>query len=114
MRTTRRCSAGTWPARSSVFGVTTSQRYAGPTKNVRRRASWRRPTRRWPRARPGCPGSSAATRRTLIMPEEIEELRSEARYRRERYDLLRAKAYGGRLVVPARMAELERAALGAE
>jgi hypothetical protein len=48
------------------------------------------------------------------MPDEIEDLRSEARYRRERYDLLRAKAYGGRLVIPARMAELERAALGAE
>ena len=48
------------------------------------------------------------------MPEEIESLRLEARYRRERYDLLRAKAYGGRLVVPGRLAELERAALGAE
>ena len=48
------------------------------------------------------------------MPEDIDILRREARYRRERYDLLRAKAYGGRLVVPARMAEMERAALGAE
>jgi hypothetical protein len=48
------------------------------------------------------------------MPEEIEDLRLEARYRRERYDLFRAKAYGGRLVIPGRLAELERAALGAE
>lgn len=51
---------------------------------------------------------------TLPVPEEIEALRQEARYRRERYDLLRAKAYAGRLVVPARLAELERAAAGAE
>ena len=49
-----------------------------------------------------------------VVPEDLEILRQEARYRRERYDLLRAKAYGGRLVIPARMAELERAALGAE
>jgi hypothetical protein len=48
------------------------------------------------------------------MPDEIEDLRLEARYRRERFDLLRAKAYGGRLVIPGRLAELERAALGAE
>jgi hypothetical protein len=48
------------------------------------------------------------------VPEDIEILRREARYRRERYDLLRAKAYGGRLVIPARIAEMERAALGAE
>jgi hypothetical protein len=48
------------------------------------------------------------------VPDEIENLRLEARYRRERYDLMRAKAYGGRLVIPGRLAELERAALGAE
>jgi hypothetical protein len=48
------------------------------------------------------------------MHGEIEDLRREARYQRERYDLLRAKAYGGRLVRPARLAERERAALGAE
>ena len=48
------------------------------------------------------------------MSAEIEDLRMEARYRRERSDLLRAKAYGGRPVNPARLAELERAALGAE
>ena len=48
------------------------------------------------------------------MSTAIDDLRVEARYRRERYDLLRAKAYGGRLVLPGRLAELERAALGAE
>ncbi len=48
------------------------------------------------------------------MSGEIDDLRLEARYRRERYDLARAKAYGGRLVIPSRLAELERAALGAE
>lgn len=48
------------------------------------------------------------------MPEQIEVLRMEARYRRERYALSRAKAYGGRLFLPRRLAELERAALAAE
>ncbi|MDQ6914362.1 MAG: hypothetical protein M3155_00955 [Actinomycetota bacterium] len=48
------------------------------------------------------------------MLAEIEDLRIEARYARERYDLLRAKAYGGRLVAPGRLRELERAARGAE
>jgi hypothetical protein len=50
----------------------------------------------------------------MKLAREIEVLRAEARYRRERYDLLRAKAYGGRLVIPGRLAELERAAQGAE
>ena len=48
------------------------------------------------------------------MPMDIEDLRVEARYWRERYDLLRAKAYGGRLVTTTRMAAIERAARGAE
>jgi hypothetical protein len=45
---------------------------------------------------------------------QIEELRAEARYRRERYDLYRAKMYGPRLTTMARLRELERAHQGAE
>jgi hypothetical protein len=47
-------------------------------------------------------------------PAEIEDLRAEARYRRERYDLYRAKMYGPRPTTMARLRELERAHQGAE
>jgi hypothetical protein len=43
----------------------------------------------------------------------LAELRAEARYARERYELYRAKAYGTRPTSPARMRELERAHLDA-
>jgi hypothetical protein len=41
--------------------------------------------------------------------DDIEQLRAEARYARERRDLYRAKTYGPRPTSPARMRELERA-----
>lgn len=44
----------------------------------------------------------------------IEDLRIEARYRRERYDLYRAKMYGPRPTTLARLRELERAHQGAD
>jgi hypothetical protein len=44
----------------------------------------------------------------------IEELRAEARYHRERYDLYRAKMYGLRPTTMTRLRELERAHQGAE
>ena len=44
----------------------------------------------------------------------LEDLRIEARYRRERYDLYRAKMYGLRPTTLARLRELERAHLGAD
>ena len=44
----------------------------------------------------------------------IEELRAEARYTRERYDLYRAKMYGARPTTVARLRELERAHHGAD
>ena len=44
----------------------------------------------------------------------LEDLQAEARYRRERYDLYRAKMYGPRPTNPARLRELERALQGAE
>jgi hypothetical protein len=47
-------------------------------------------------------------------PARIEDLRVEARYRRERYELYRAKMYGRRATSMARLRELERAHEGAE
>ena len=44
----------------------------------------------------------------------IDELRAEARYRRERYDLYRAKVYGPRPTTMSRLRELERARQGAD
>jgi hypothetical protein len=41
--------------------------------------------------------------------EHLEDLRSQARYARERYQLYKAKAYGQRLTSPARLRELQRA-----
>jgi hypothetical protein len=46
--------------------------------------------------------------------ERIEDLRAEARYHRERYDLYRAKMYAQRPTTMARLRELERAYRGAE
>ena len=47
-------------------------------------------------------------------PILIEELRAEARHRRERYHLYRAKVYGPRPTTMSRLRELERAHHGAE
>jgi hypothetical protein len=44
----------------------------------------------------------------------IEELRAEARYARERYDLYRAKMYGLRPTTITRLRELERIWQGAD
>ena len=44
----------------------------------------------------------------------IEDLKAEARYHRERYDLYRAKAYGSRQTSPTRLRELARACESAE
>jgi hypothetical protein len=45
---------------------------------------------------------------------EIEELEAEARYRRERYELYKAKTYGPRPTTAARLSELERMYNGAD
>jgi len=45
---------------------------------------------------------------------ELEHLRAEARYHRERRDLYRAKMYGPRATDPNRMRELERICDAAE
>jgi hypothetical protein len=44
----------------------------------------------------------------------IEDLRAEARYARERYDLYRAKMYGLRPTTMTRLRELERMREGAD
>jgi hypothetical protein len=44
----------------------------------------------------------------------IEELRAEARYARERYDLYKAKMYGPRPTTMGRLRELERIHEGAD
>jgi hypothetical protein len=44
----------------------------------------------------------------------IEDLRAEARYHRERYDLYRAKTYAQRPTTMGRLRELERAHQGAD
>jgi len=44
----------------------------------------------------------------------LEQLRAEARYRRERYDLYRARVYSGKPTSDARLRELQRASEAAE
>jgi hypothetical protein len=44
----------------------------------------------------------------------LDDLRAEARYARERFQLYKAKAYGGRLTSPARLRELQRISEAAE
>jgi hypothetical protein len=45
--------------------------------------------------------------------DRLEELRLEARYRRERLELYRARLYGGRAVSLSKLRELERSSEGA-
>jgi hypothetical protein len=40
--------------------------------------------------------------------QRLDELRAQARFARERYDLYKARAYGPRLTSPSRLRELER------
>ena len=63
-----------------------------------------RPDRRDTRGGPAAIGGS----------RQIAELRAEARYARERYDLYRAKMYGLRPTTIARFRELERMHQGAD
>ncbi len=50
----------------------------------------------------------------MTSTRRIDELKVEARYRRERYDLYKAKAYGPRATSPAHLRELELACQAAE
>lgn len=45
----------------------------------------------------------------MTSESRLEQLRAEARYHRERYDLYRAKLYGMRAANPARLRELHLA-----
>jgi hypothetical protein len=49
-----------------------------------------------------------------VEDDALEVLRAEARYRRERVDLYRAKEYSGRSTRPGRLRELENDARRAE
>jgi len=62
---------------------------------------------------PGAPASF--DRRDAARDEryERERLHDEARYRRERLELYRARLYGGRAASQSRLRELERASDGA-
>jgi hypothetical protein len=50
----------------------------------------------------------------MVSARRIEEIRAEARYHRERFDLYKAKAYGSRPTSDVRMRELERRSRGAD
>jgi hypothetical protein len=50
----------------------------------------------------------------MVGLRQLEELKAEARYHRERYDLYKAKAYGPRLTSASRLRELERRHRSAE
>ncbi len=67
-------------------------------------------------ARFGAGGSlrPSVTAAVVSTSHRIEEMRSEARYARERYDLYRAKMYGMRPTSASRLRELERIHQGAE
>lgn len=59
------------------------------------------------------PGAGARAPRAGESPE-LDRLRAEARFHRERLDLYTAKAKSGRAIQPARLRELQRASDGAE
>jgi hypothetical protein len=50
----------------------------------------------------------------MAEPDHIADLRADARYARERYDLYRAKMYGSRPTSMTRLRELERVSAAAE
>lgn len=47
--------------------------------------------------------------RQPVSTTHLDDLRAQARYARQRYDLYKARAYGQRSTSPARMRELQRA-----
>jgi hypothetical protein len=49
-----------------------------------------------------------------VSAARLDELRSQARYARQRYDLYKAKAYGPHLTSPARLDQLQRECARAE
>lgn len=56
----------------------------------------------------------ATNARTRASDARLDDLRAQAQYARQRYDLYKAKAYGPRLTSPSRMRELQRASERAE
>jgi hypothetical protein len=73
--------------------------------------------RLWPCRRRGTDARAATSRRDprgarsrlqVMSTRHLDDLRVQARYARERYDLYKAKVYGPRPTTPARMRELQR------
>jgi hypothetical protein len=60
------------------------------------------------------PAQLGADGATAVSAARLDELRAQARYARQRYDLYKARTYGPRLTSPARMRELERESERAE
>ena len=58
-------------------------------------------------------GRTSAVERVKAARDEREQLREEARYRRERLDLYRARLYGGRAASMGKLRELQRSSDGA-
>jgi hypothetical protein len=56
---------------------------------------------------------NAAARSARDARNDREQLRDEARYRRERLELYRARLYGGRAISQVKLRELQRASDGA-
>ena len=50
----------------------------------------------------------------MTAPSRLEELRAEALYHRQRYDLYRARTYGPRATSPTRLRELQRVSEAAD
>jgi hypothetical protein len=58
--------------------------------------------------------SKQVSARSAAVSARLDELRTQARFARQRYELYRAKSYGPRLTSPARLRELERESQRAE
>jgi hypothetical protein len=57
-----------------------------------------------PAPRPSAPRETGSA----VSAQRLDELRAQARFARERYDLYKARTYGPRLTSPSRLGELER------
>jgi hypothetical protein len=61
-----------------------------------------------------CGAGRHSALRQPMSTRHLDDLRAQARYARQRYDLYKARAYGQRPTSPARMRELQRACEQAE
>src|SRR3954447_9136233 len=108
-----RCDAATRPASTRAICARPWRPPRAFRMSARPPRAWPRQASRQPLAKPGSAGSNVATRSPSVV-RDLEELRSDARYSRERVALYRARSYGPRPTSPARLRELERVAEAAE